>query len=275
MSNREASHQHVVAVSTSESPDMAVLGLSGGHLRDAMAEIARHALKLGSRLVYGGDLRAYGFSELLFEIAARHHSFVENIEDRARVTNYLAWPVHILMSTEKLEEAAQALAGSAELVCLEMNGKPMEMRQRRQIKSRQPTDGEWSKGLTEMRRHMLRETDARIVLGGRTEQYKGAMPGIGEEALLSLQAGQPLFVIGGFGGCARDIAESLEIIDQKMSDRRAWEGRNEFDVFSVASLNNGLSFEDNSTLATTPHIDQAIVLILRGLSRVRDRRLAQ
>ena len=122
---------------------------------------------------------------------------------------------------------------------------------------------------------MLRETDARIVLGGRTEQYKGAMPGIGEEALLSLQAGQPLFVIGGFGGCARDIAESLEIIDQKMSNRRAWEGRNEFDVFSVASLNNGLSLEDNSTLATTPHIDQAIVLILRGLSRVRDRRLAQ
>ena len=242
--------------------------MSDGHLRDAMAEIARHALKLGSRLVYGGDLRAYGFSELLFEIAARHHSFVENMEDRAGVTNYLAWPVHMLMSAGKLEEAIQALAGSAELVCLDMNGKPIEMQHRRQFESRQPTDEEWSKGLTEMRRHMLRQTDARVVLGGRTEQYKGAMPGIGEEALLSLQAGQPLFVIGGFGGCARDIAESLEIIDQRMSDRRAWEGRNAFDVFSVASLNNGLSVEDNATLATTPHIDQAIVLILRGLSRV-------
>ena len=62
MSNHEASRQHVIAVSTSESPDMAVLGLSDGHLRDAMAEIARHVLKFGSRLVYGGDLRQYGWT---------------------------------------------------------------------------------------------------------------------------------------------------------------------------------------------------------------------
>ena len=38
--------KHVVAVSASESPDMAVLGLSDEHLCDAMAEIARHVLKL-------------------------------------------------------------------------------------------------------------------------------------------------------------------------------------------------------------------------------------
>ena len=41
-----------------------------------------------------------------------------------------------------------------------------------------------------------------------------------------------------------------------------------FDGLSAASLNNGLSEEDNSTLARTPHIDQAIVLILRGLQNL-------
>ena len=71
MSNREASCQRVVAVSTSESSDMPALGLSDEHLRDAMAEIARHVLRTGSRLVYGGDLSQHGFSELLFEIVAR------------------------------------------------------------------------------------------------------------------------------------------------------------------------------------------------------------
>ena len=265
MSTHEASRQLVIAVSTSESPDMAILGLSDEHLRDAMAEIARHVLKFGSRLVYGGDLRQYGFSQLLFEIVARYHSVIDNVEEDAGVTNYLAWPVHILMSIQRLDEAAEALAGTAELVCLDMDGEPMPMQNRRQLETMQPTDAEWSNGLTTMRRYMLAETDARIVLGGRTEQYKGLMPGIGEEALLSLQAGQPLFVLGGFGGCARDIAENLGLVEQKKSDRRVWEGRGAFDEFSAASLNNGLSEEDNSTLARTPHIDQAIVLIIRGL----------
>ena len=52
-----------------------------------------------------------------------------------------------------------------------------------------------------MRRTMLAQTNARILLGGRVENYKGVMPGIAEEALLSLQVGQPLFLLGGFGGC--------------------------------------------------------------------------
>ena len=265
MNKHEPSRQHVIAVSTSESPDMAVLGLSHEHLRDAMAEIARHVLRFGSRLVYGGDLRQYGFSQLLFEIVARHHPAIDNIDEYLGVTNYLAWPVHILMSIQKLEETAEALSGSAELICLAMNGEPMTMRHRRQLESRNPTDEEWSRGLTAMRRHMLNQTHARIVLGGRTDNYKGAMPGTGEEALLSLQDRQPLFVIGGFGGCARDVAESLELVEPPRSRRRQWERREAFDGFSALDLNNGLSIEENSKLATTPHIDQAIVLILRGL----------
>lgn len=68
MSYEEVLGQQVIAISISESPDMPALGLSDGHLRDAMVEIARHLLALGARLVYGGDLRQYGFSELLFEL---------------------------------------------------------------------------------------------------------------------------------------------------------------------------------------------------------------
>ena len=268
MSNCEASCQRVIAVSTSESSDMPALGLSDEHLRDAMAEIARHVLRTGSRLVYGGDLRQHGFSDLLFEIVARHRPVGDNIEERVGVINYLAWPVHIQIPIKRLEEFAGSLAGSAELVCLDIEGEPMTMDERRQCGSRQATDTEWSGGLTAMRRHMLAKTDARIVLGGQIDRYKGAMPGIGEEALLSLHARQPLFVIGGFGGCARDIAESLGLVKKQMFDGRVWQGRKDFDGISAAELNNGLTFEDNATLACTPHIDQAIVLILRGMLKV-------
>ena len=72
MSYQEILGQKTIAISISESPDMSVLGLGDEHLRDAMAEIARHLLALGARLIYGGDLRQHGFSDLLFELVARH-----------------------------------------------------------------------------------------------------------------------------------------------------------------------------------------------------------
>lgn len=55
MAYREALSQQVIAISISDSPDMPLLGLSEQHLSDAMTEISRHLLALGSRIVYGGD----------------------------------------------------------------------------------------------------------------------------------------------------------------------------------------------------------------------------
>ena len=60
---------HTIALSISNSPDLAVLGLGKEHLDDAMTEIARHLIACGATLAYGGDLREGGFTELLFEIA--------------------------------------------------------------------------------------------------------------------------------------------------------------------------------------------------------------
>ena len=275
MKNQAVASRHSIAVSTSESSDIEALGLSDDHMRDAMVEIARYVLRFGSSLVFGGDLRQYRFSELLFEIVARYQPISNDDDGQSGVTNYLAWPVHIEMSFEKLESAAEGLNGSAKLVCLDMDGEPITMQQRKQIKSRQPTVPEWSKGLTAMRRHMLKQTKARIIIGGKTKEYLGSMPGIGEEALLSLKAEQPLFVIGGFGGCARDIAEVLGLVEQRMFSQNIWNRLEEFKCFSGADLNNGLSDKENATLAITPHIDQVIVLILRGLINVVGKRSKQ
>ena len=85
---------------------------------------------------------------------------------------------------------------------------------------------------------------------------------------LSLQKNQPLFLLGGFGGCTRDIAETLGLVERWAGSRPAWPGRQQFEAFS-SDLSNGLSVEENATLARTRHIDQAIVLVMRGLHRLK------
>ena len=268
MIQRVTPSRNAIAVSVSKSPDMAHLGLIENHLRDAVVGIFRYALHRGSRIVYGGDLRQYGFSELLFELVARYFQVLEHETETAGVTNYFAWPVHISMPYELIQKTANDFVGSVNLVCLDIHGLPMTLHQRSQLKSRKPTKVDWSEGLTNMRQYMLRNTDARIILGGQIEQHKGIMPGIGEEALMSLRAGQPLFVIGGFGGCARDIADSMGISSSEIKKYRHWNRRSEFEAFSANDLRNGLSQEENTALATSPYIDQIIVLILRGLLKV-------
>ena len=167
MMKREASNQCTVAISISDSPDMASLGLSDGHLSDAMVEVARHLLSIDVNLVYGGDLRAYGFSDHLFELVARYKPYRANSNEQACVTNFLAWPVHIQLPVEKLEATVDELAGSAKIVCLDIEGVPMTLEDRKKLPVTQPTEDEWCRGLTFMRRYMLAQTDARIILGGR------------------------------------------------------------------------------------------------------------
>lgn len=120
-----------------------------------------------------------------------------------------------------------------------------------------------------MRNVMTRESDARIILGGRVHDFKGRMPGVAEESLAALRAGQPLFLLGGFGGCARDIAEDLGLAPSGSTTRPPWPGRGNFAGFTAGNLNNRLDAEENAILATTVHVDQAVALILRGLLRER------
>ena len=261
-----------IAVSTSESPDMAVFGLSDDHLTDAMAELALHLLASGARLGYGGDLRKGGFTELLFELATRYRRDAADDEAQVSVTNYLAWPVHATMDRACLEDLKTSLSGVGEIVCLDLHGQRLPLGGTDFNRRPALTNSDWTVGLTAMRRVMRTETQVRIVLGGPVDGFKGSMPGIAEEALLSFEARQPLFLVGGFGGCTRDIAETLGLVDRWVGSRPNWSRRSEFETYGLSDLRNGLSDNENRTLAHTPHIDQAVILILRGLFRLSEGR---
>lgn len=119
-----------------------------------------------------------------------------------------------------------------------------------------------------MRKTMVAGTSARLALGGRVEGYKGSMPGIAEEVLLAMDASQPVYLLGGFGGCTRDIAESLGLVPHCVPSARQWEGRHRFVERKGRCPDNGLSHEENRTLAATPHIDEAVLLALTGMWQI-------
>ena len=279
MTVQETQRPRTIGISISDSPDIRALGLSAGHLRDAMTDVATHLLSSGDDLAYGGDLREGGFTQVLFELAARYTkapgvfiSYRHENEDVAdqlrRVVNYFAWPVHIRMTNDQLESLVEEVGEVAEVALLDLEGEPMSMEYRKSIPSREPDEVTWSSGLTAMRQTMQGQTDARILLGGGTEAYMGRMPGVAEEALLSLQSVQPVFLLGGFGGCVRDVAETLGLVEPWPNYHSQWTGRTEFERFGPDSLNNGLSRDENRLLARTPYIDEALPLLLRGLRRL-------
>lgn len=270
MTRSHANISSAVGVSVSESPDLRALGLSDGHLRDAMAEIALHVLASGRSLAYGGDLRQHGFTELLLELIRRYQGHPRH-NSAIAVTDYLAWPVHIRMTSNELATFAAEHELVARLVFLARDGARLPREQRLELSTREPDDDEWADGLTAMRTVMRSETQARIVLGGRVEGYKGAMPGIAEETYLSFQARQPVYLLGGFGGCARDIAETIGLVDRWAGSRDEWTGREHFQIYSPDDVHNGLTNEENLALARTPHIQKAVTLVSRGLRRIHSK----
>ena len=256
-----------IGISISESPEMGILGLGKEHLEDAMTEIARHLLACGASLAYGGDLRPGGFTDLLFEVVNRYRS--NSVMEKSNVRNFLAWPVHVSMSVLEIEERRAALEGVAELVLLAPDGSELTTNER--APNHQLTTADWEYGLTAMRKAMSSAIDARIVLGGRTTEFRGRLPGIAEEALVQLQNKAPLYVLGGFGGCSFDIANAMGL-SRDRRDLANWKGLEDFASHSLSDLKNGLNSEENFDLANTIHVDQAVALILRGLLRIKKRR---
>lgn len=267
MAYSEALSDQAIAISVSESPDLGALGMGEAHLRDATAEMARHLLALGARVAYGGDLREGGFTEILFELVARHRRDADEGDQRAPVLSYLAWPVHISKPFHDLERYSQELEGMAELLFLAQDGTTLARDQRRDLQTRAAEPGEWAEGLTMMRRRMGRDTSARIIAGGKVGGFLGAMPGIAEEAQMALEERRPLYILGGFGGCAADITSAMGLAEVPGVTARDWGQRDIFANISTADLSNGLNPVENHTLAVTPHIDEAVALVLRGLLR--------
>ena len=273
-----------VAISISESPDSSILGIGKAMFEDLSVELARHLLVSGAHLVYGGDLRPGGFTELFKDLAYQYGIYEKDKTLKNYFTNYLAWPIYVGMAP-----ATYAEYKSCRVQC-----------QKATIPDTIPTDlhGQmvppstvenlyyWAESLKAMRLEMESNIDARIILGGRVAGFKGYMPGLYEEAIIAANCKHPIILLGGFGGAASRLIKLLkgETTSDKLFEEccsqhlyqkfvtylaKEKEEMNfkALDVFSnnMDVLKNGLSKEDNERLFVTTNVTEIIALILKGL----------
>ncbi|MFN0055466.1 MAG: TIR domain-containing protein [Planctomycetales bacterium] len=213
----------VVALSLSESSDAARWGTDELHLTQAMQEISRHLLIRGATLAYGGHLGKEGYTQKLFEFV-RTHNARDGVSPVECIVNHYGWPLPALSKAER--------AGYKDVATIVPLPRPDDVDEMLHpdlvpaISERFGGDKSaahryaWCRGMTQMRAFQVdRQRSgvvARIILGGKHEKtnkgswYSSRMPGVLEEILLSIQAGQPVFLIGAFGGTARMVIDLLQ-----------------------------------------------------------------
>lgn len=204
----DALEGRTVAVSVSGSADLPRLGLHAKHAEYAVAEIARAVLTSGGNLVYGGRIRPSGFTQFLMHELRRYGARGH------RLTISVAYPEHRKLTLSELKRLDETLEPSCRLRFLDPDGNEVDYRSGRdEAPDPPPAADEAAAAYSAMRCDMTTISQARVVVGGKLDGFKGAMPGIIEEAINTLEASQPLYVAAGFGGAAALIARTLAIGD--------------------------------------------------------------
>jgi hypothetical protein len=197
--SRDALSGQKVALSVSESADLARLGLTEQHCRLVVAEVGRAIMLAGGTVVYGGHLNPGGYTEILIEEAQRFSS------GRSALEITLAESEYRTLTVDELTAADRNLGDVGRLTLVSESCETVPISR--------AMDGSWaqdsSQALTAMRKYVARETTARLVVGGRLAGYVGAEPGVIEEARLTIQCGGLLLVAGGYGGAAAAVAQRI------------------------------------------------------------------
>jgi hypothetical protein len=219
-------HISRVAVSISESEDVARYGLSEAHFATLTDEIHLYLLLAGLKIVYGGALKgrmpaASNFALRLFALVRSYSKLAENVSApslRGAVMNVAPWPLRLEYGDEEwglFDDASGAVAEYQEGPCPEeLAGRVDEIFGAPGPAFTLDPDTPlrryaWARGQTLMREKVTDLADARLVIGGKLENFSGIIPGVVEETCLSLRRGRPLFLIGGFGGAARAVCDQL------------------------------------------------------------------
>lgn len=263
-----------VGLSVSTSPDLARLGLHESHVELTLGEIARVVILGGGRLVYGGHLEPGGYTAFL-------QGELEKYGRPRCLLVCLPWPVHRELALDELQRAEATLDLKGEIEYLTVDGTP-GARDADRGAAPVPVDDPALRAaaLTAMRRHVTGVCHARVLVGGRRDRFQGEMPGVIEEAILSIRAAQPIFLAGGFGGATHDAAAALglpvEGWPRLARERGPWldtltdaAGEANYDLTS-----NGLTAAENRRLSATHRPSDIATLVAVGLGRLRrDRRL--
>lgn len=264
-----------LGISVSESADLSRLGLLESHFRLALAEITRCVLVSGGNLAYGGHLNPKGYTAFMIHELERYSR-----RDRP-LRICLSWSEHRTLPLTRLAAENRALGLYASIVYLDSEGNETRADTDRGEEPPGALDGDTAaRSLTGLRRYMAAHTQGRVFLGGKRDGFEGEMPGVLEEAIISLEYGQPIYLAAGLGGITYDIARALgvndggwlpEATDASAPDERLKKGLARLAEAAKASedrsLDNGLTAEENRRLAACHRPSEIAALISLGLGR--------
>jgi hypothetical protein len=281
-----------VGISIAESEGAMRRGFGPKEVNQVTVDISRELIGQGASVVFGHDWRPDGVMEAVATAAAMAQPLGESKEQhRPLLRNYLPWPEQSSLSREEREQLASSLS-------IEAVGLPAELETYEGAASNMPFYRYLrARGLTELRHRLVAEVDARVCIGGKETSYAGRYPGIAEEALFTLEAGKPLYLLGAFEGATQRLIDALEgrtqptgfarntemaalyakqdlekdratLGDRAIKPESIWLKFRKVKTKGLANV-NGLSVDENRELFVTSAIPTAIEIILKGLGRLR------
>lgn len=232
----------LVAISISNAPDLNRLGYPQREVDRVLLSVCTALVRAGARIVYGGNLDPAGFTFKIFRHLAEAYAvrgpeapFIHivpepvlrrvNFDDftamlreaRGIVETNIAFADERMVALKAQDEDVRVLAGPS-------LGGDIKIQSHEALRDwLGPPGATPSEAYSAARRTMARMTVGRVVMGGKMglkdrpdDRYEGAMPGVIEEAILTLAGGQALFTLGAFGGAARDMAIALKLLQPSM-----------------------------------------------------------
>ncbi len=301
MSN--AMKRSVISISISEH--LADLQSRGYHVKDMNDMVVRLAKTLVANhfgCSFGHDWRNDGVMMAILKFAEEHDEIVLGPDDRQPIITNYRCAEYGERSTLEQDGQIQRMEGVLRIVTCE---DPVRLRR----EGARP-DYWRARALTDMRRRITQESAARICVGGRDMDPNkpeagpsGRLPGIVEEAFLSILLGKPLFISKVLGGVSEWVVEALHGAPTRplafepsktLSEAYPVEYPCTWDAYASSSGDaypvpakvltellggkgvldsvakcNGLSVSENEQLFEAQTLDEVINWTLLGLGRLR------
>lgn len=277
-----------VAISVSINEDLEKIGFSEQHLNDISIEIARYIIANDGTALYGGDLRENGFTYYFSELS---NQYKKTNEKTFKFVNYFVFPnTKLLTHDVRIDFHSKQIEIKEILV-----PKTVSIDEQKEYKPTHCIEDRYSfcECFKEMRIQMAKDCSARILVGGKSTNYLGYIPGVIEEALYTLKENKPLFLVGGFGGATEklirlikgnfveELTNDFQYNTEFLSEFKSYVNSkcvytdfdvlktelSKYDVKKISEL-NGLSIEENEMLFSSKNIHQILYLLMKGLKKL-------
>ena len=228
-----------VALSVSDAPDRARLGFPQREVERTLLAVCTAIIREGGEIMYAGDLQPEHFTFKIFRHLAGAYAgsretapfFYIIAEPIARRIQFLDFVAALKLARNV---ASIRLSSADKLTSVRLSGEHLIVGGVEEARQTISTEDEWNDWLknqpgqsdadayTAVRRAIAAEADARVAMGGKMgvvglpeDRYEGRMPGVIEEAVMTLEVDKPLVLLGAYGGATRDCAIALELMDPR------------------------------------------------------------